>query len=135
MAGVEVEDRRAGRNSAMASGSTAAALRQIGALFGSGSVAGMTDGELLERFLGRRDEGSEVAFAALVARHGPMVLGVCRRALADPEDADDAFQATFLILVRKARSVRVEDSLGRWLYGVSRKVAARARADATRKPR
>ena len=63
-----------------------------------------------------------------------MVLGVCRRALADPDDADDAFQATFLILVRKAGSVRVDDSLGRWLYGVSRKVAARARAVAARRP-
>jgi hypothetical protein len=84
----------------MAGGSTAAALRQIGALFGSGPVAGMTDGELLERFLGRRDEGSEAAFAALVARHGPMVLGVCRRALADPGEAEDAF----LILVRKSKA-------------------------------
>ena len=93
----------------------------------------MTDGELLERFLGGRDEGSEVAFAALVARHGPMVLGVCRRALSDPGDAEDAFQATFLILVRKARSVRVDDSLGRWLYGVTRRVAGRARAVAARR--
>jgi len=119
----------------MTSGATAAALREIGTLFGVGTVAGMTDGQLLERFLARRDEGAELAFAALVARHGPMVLGVCRRALADPGDADDAFQATFLVLVRKARSVRVDDSLGRWLYGVSRKVAARARAVAARRPR
>ena len=119
----------------MTSGSTAAALREIGTLFASGTVAGMTDGQLLERFLGGRDEGAEVAFAALVARHGPMVLGVCRRALADPGDAEDAFQATFLILVRRAHSVRVDDSLGRWLYGVSRKVAARARTFAARRPR
>ena len=71
---------------------------------------------------------AETAFEALVARHGPMVLGVCRRALADPGDVEDAFQATFLVLVRRASSVRVDDSLGRWLYGVSRRVAAKARA-------
>src|SRR3954447_7664050 len=98
----------------MAGGSTAAALRQIGALFGAGAGAGMTDGELLERFLARRDEGAEVAFAALVARHGPMVLGVCRRALTNPEAADDAFQATFLTSVRTALSAGVINSLARW---------------------
>ncbi|WP_422928078.1 sigma-70 family RNA polymerase sigma factor [Singulisphaera sp. PoT] len=69
----------------------------------------------------------------LLARHGPMVLGVCRRALHDPEDAADAFQATFLILARKADSVRVDGSLGRWLYQVSRRVAHRARGVAIRR--
>ena len=98
-------------------------------------MAGVSDGELLGRFVGHRDEAGEAAFAALMARHGPMVLGVCRRALSDPNDVADAFQATFLVLVRKARSVRVEDSLGRWLYGVSRKVAGRARSNAGRRPR
>ena len=62
-----------------------------------------------------------------MARHGPMVLGVCRRALRNPDDVADAFQATFLILVRQADTVRVEDSLGRWLYGVSRRVSVRAK--------
>ena len=119
----------------MSSGSSSAVLRQFRTLFGAGTVAAMTDGQLLERFLGARGEDAEVAFAGLVARHGPMVLGVCRRALADPDDADDAFQATFLILVRKARSVRVDDSLGRWLYGVSRRVASRARAGVARRRR
>ena len=111
-----------------------ALLQQFRILFESGTVAGLTDGQLLERFLTSRGEGGEVAFAALVARHGPMVLGVCRRALADPNDAADAFQATFLVLVKKARSVRVDDSLGRWLYGVSRRVAGRARIVAARRP-
>src|SRR5262249_38884073 len=65
-------------------------------------------------------------------RHGPMVLGVCRRALADPGEVEDAFQATFLVLVRRARSVRAGDSLGRWLYGVARRVAAKSRARSQR---
>jgi RNA polymerase sigma factor (sigma-70 family) len=119
----------------MSSDSRSSLLRQFRTLFEAGTVAGLTDGQLLERFLAGHDEGGEVAFAALVARHGPMVLGVCRRALPDPNDAADAYQATFLILVRKARSVRVDDSLGRWLYGVSRRVASRARATAARRPR
>ncbi len=117
----------------MTSGTSSAVLRQFRTLYGAGTVAGLTDGQLLERFFAGRGEEAEVAFAAILARHGSMVLGVCRRALRDPNDADDAFQATFLILVRKGRSVRVEDSLGRWLYGVSRKVAARARVQSERR--
>jgi RNA polymerase sigma factor (sigma-70 family) len=113
-------------------------LRQVRTLFGVGVVAGMSDAELLERFTtqGAAAEdatlAAEAAFAALVARHGPMVLGVCRRALTDQGDAEDAFQATFLVLVRRARSVRAGDSLGRWLYGVARRVAAKARARSVR---
>ena len=103
------------------------------ALYDSGTVGGMTDRELLNRFATRQGEAAESAFHALVVRHGPMVLGVCRRWLRDPRDVDDAFQATFLILIRKAVEIRVNDSLGRWLYGVSRRVAARARASTVRR--
>jgi polysaccharide export outer membrane protein len=118
----------------MAKGLGSSMLRQFRVLFEEGTVAALSDGQLLERFLAK-GPGAEAAFAALVARHGPMVLGVCRRTLADPDDAADAFQATFLILARKARWVRVDDSLGRWLYGVGRRVAARAKVVASRRPK
>src|SRR5262249_55820640 len=78
--------------------------------------AGLTDGQLLDAFLTRRDEA---AFEALVRRHGPMVLGVCQRVAGNVHDAEDAFQATFLVLVRKAASLRVRELLGNWLYGVA----------------
>ncbi len=98
-------------------------------LFGVGVVGRLSDAELLARFLHRENvPSSEAAFAALVERHGPMVLGVCRRMLGDDHAAADAFQAVFLVLARKAPRVRVEDSLGRWLVGVSVRVSLRARA-------
>ena len=84
------------------------------------------------RYLERRDE---TAFEAIVTRHGPMVLGVCRRALGLTPDADDAFQATFLVLVRRARELGPRDAIGPWLYGVARRVAARARSQASRRRR
>jgi RNA polymerase sigma factor (sigma-70 family) len=87
--------------------------------------AGLTDGQLLESFINRRDEA---AFEALVRRHGPMVLGVCRRLLRNPHDAEDAFQATFLVLARKAASVVPREKVGNWLHGVARTTALRARA-------
>ena len=93
--------------------------QEIGALFEGGSVAGLIDRQLLERFNFRRDAVGEAAFAALVARHGPMVLGVCRHVLADRHLAEDGFQATFLVLARKARAIRDSDRLGNWLYGVA----------------
>src|SRR5579864_5300495 len=95
-----------------------------------GTCSDMTDSELLERFATRRDEAS---FEMLIRRHGPMVLRVCRQILKNVSDAEDAFQATFLVLVRKAGTVRVENSLSPWLYGVAYRVAARARAAAMRR--
>jgi RNA polymerase sigma factor (sigma-70 family) len=84
----------------------------------------MTDGQLLECFLARRDEA---AFEALVRRHGPMVLGVCRRVLRNTHDVEDAFQATFLVLVRKAASLRQRELVGNWLYGTAYRAALETR--------
>ncbi|SIO46462.1 RNA polymerase sigma-70 factor, ECF subfamily [Singulisphaera sp. GP187] len=118
----------------MAKSESPAVLRDVQTLFSLGTIHGLTDAQLLDRFRSGPDPGSaETAFAGLVARHGSMVMGVCRRALNDPHDVADAFQATFLILVRKAESVEARDSLGRWLYGVSRRVALRAKRTAVRR--
>ncbi len=100
-------------------------LRRLGraALLQDGG--GLTDAALLDRYVTDRDEA---AFAALVRRHGPMVLGVCRRVLRREADAEDAFQATFLVLVRKAHTVVPRGMVGNWLYGVAHNTARKARA-------
>ncbi len=119
----------------MAIGRDGAVLRQLRTLFDAGTVVGLTDGQLLERFATRPPEAAEAAFGVLVERHGPMVLRVCRGVLADPNDAQDAFQATFLVLVRKARDLWVRDSLGPWLHQVAHRTACCARSDAARRRR
>jgi RNA polymerase sigma factor (sigma-70 family) len=91
---------------------------------------GPTDAELLDSFLVHRDE---TAFEALLRRHGPMVLGVCRRVLRHAQDAEDAFQATFLVLARKAGSLRSRELLGSWLYGIAYRTAMKARAMRTKR--
>ena len=107
-----------------------AALRQINRLIAGGAVTGFSDAQLLERFVSGHDAA---AFEALVARHGPMVLSVCRGILKDPNDAEDAFQATFLILVKKSGTFRGHVALGPWLYQVAHRVAIRANAAAARR--
>src|SRR5438093_2555158 len=92
--------------------------------------AGLTDGQLLGCYVDHRDE---TAFAALVRRHGPMVWGVCRRVLRGHQDAEDAFQATFLVLVRKAASVVSRELVANWLYGVAHQTALKARATLARR--
>jgi RNA polymerase sigma factor (sigma-70 family) len=99
-------------------------LRHLRVLSKTQATRELSDGELLERFRVRREES---AFALLVQRHGPMVLGVCLRILADVHAAEDAFQATFLVLVRNAASIREGASAAGWLHGVARRIALKAR--------
>ncbi|WP_435008750.1 sigma-70 family RNA polymerase sigma factor [Tundrisphaera lichenicola] len=117
----------------MASGHSGDAIRQINRLFEGGTVVGLTDGELLDRFATHRGEGAELAFQALVIRHGSMVLRVARGMLRDPHDVEDAFQATFLVLVRRAGSIGEREQIGPWLYGVALRVSKKARTLAARR--
>ena len=108
-------------------------LTYLETLFRAGSFAGVPDGALLERFIAGPPDIAEVAFTALVERHGAMVRRTCRQVTGDYHDAEDAAQATFLILARSARSVRSTDSLSAWLHGVACRVSARTNADAARR--
>lgn len=116
----------------MRTGNDGAALRGLATLQTLGALGHLTDGQLLERFATGTGEAAELAFEALVDRHGSMVLRVCRALLSDSNDAQDAYQATFLVLVRKARGLWVRDSLGPWLHQVARRAALRARSTAAR---
>ena len=111
----------------MAKASSNELFRQIRTLFALGPVGGLTDAELIEQFLGRHGAHREDAFAALVERHGPMVYGICRRMLSESADAEDAFQAVFLVLTRRAGAFRRAEGLRSWLYSVAVRTAKEAR--------
>jgi RNA polymerase sigma factor (sigma-70 family) len=117
----------------MAIGRAQANWRSLDQLFHAGALGRLTDGELLECFQASRDAAGQDAFRILVERHGPMVLGICRSRVRNPHDAEDAFQATFLVLVRKADSIRRRDTIGPWLNGVANRVAGRALYRSARK--
>ncbi len=116
----------------MTSGVMGGSLRHLRDLFHDGTAVGLGDGQLLVRYVASRDEA---AFAALVARHGPMVIATCRAVLDHEQDVEDAFQATFLVLARKARSVRAGDALGGWLHRVAYRAAVQAGAESRRRRR
>src|SRR5215813_4539084 len=106
------------------------AVPELQTLFEVGSLGGLSDGQLLDRFVEWREEA---VFEVIVRRHGPMVWGVCHRVLRDYHDAEDAFQATFLVLARKASSVLPREMLPNWLYGVACQTARKARATTSKR--
>jgi RNA polymerase sigma factor (sigma-70 family) len=108
-------------------------LREVHRLFNIGAVGTMSDAELLDRFVSQHDETAEAAFEELVIRHGPMVLRVCTSLLRNAHDAEDAFQAVFLVLANRARSIRRSGSVASWLFGVARRVAMHGRRGAARR--
>jgi RND family efflux transporter MFP subunit len=116
----------------VAIGKDGAVTRQLRTLFRVGTVRELTDGQLLELFATERGEVAELAFAALVERHGAMVQRVCQGVLNNPHDSQDALQATFLVLVQKARGLWVRDSLGPWLHQVAFRTASCSRSSAAR---
>jgi RNA polymerase sigma factor (sigma-70 family) len=116
----------------MASAALGTAFRHLRDLFGAGTATGLSDGQLLARYTGSNDE---VAFETLVARHGPMVLATCRGVLRNEHDVEDAFQTTFMVLSRRARSIRGGDSLGGWLHRVAYRAAVQASVEAKKRRR
>jgi RNA polymerase sigma factor (sigma-70 family) len=118
----------------MVRGSWGAVFRQVDQLYNEGTSVGWNDGQLLSRFASAREE-SDLAFEAIVQRHGPMVLNVCRRVLGDHHAAEDAFQATFLVLARRAGSIALHPSgsLGPWLHQVACRTARKARLASSRR--
>ena len=126
---------KSGRHGIMPGGRSGVVLKDLHTLFRVGTAGGLTDGQLLERFLSQRDEAGEAAFRALVERHAPMVLRICRDVLGDRHEAEDASQATFIVLACKASSIRKRESISSWLFGVATRVAAQAKAKAARRRR
>ncbi|MBI3412055.1 MAG: hypothetical protein HY040_27305 [Planctomycetes bacterium] len=114
----------------MADAQLHAVIWRLRSIVGTRQTAGLTDAKLLERFVTARDEA---AFEALLWRHGPMVLELCRRLLPQEQDVEDAFQATFLVLVRKAGSIGKPRSVGSWLYKVAFRITLEAKAQAARR--
>jgi RNA polymerase sigma factor (sigma-70 family) len=114
----------------MRNGQLDSVLRHVRSLAAVGQTGKLPDPELLERFVAHHDQA---AFAAIVERHGPLVLGVCRRVLRREHHAEDACQSTFLVLARKAGTIRKREALGSWLYGVALRVARKLAADARRR--
>ncbi len=111
----------------MSNESSAAILRHVQTIFRAGSSRSLTDGQLLDRYRSGDPDAAEAAFAALVERHAGMVFALCRAVLGDPHDAEDALQATFLVMARRARSIREPGSVAGWLARVARRIAIRAK--------
>jgi RNA polymerase sigma factor (sigma-70 family) len=114
----------------MATGQLNQVVQHLRGMLAMQDAAGIPDADLLKRYVHERDEA---AFETLVRRHGPMVLGVCRRLLHNPHDAEDAFQVTFLVLVRKASSLHSPGTIGNWLYGVAHRTALEVRKAAAKR--
>jgi len=110
-------------------------MRHLQTLFDAGTVGELTDGQLVERFTTHDGGEAELAFTVLVERHGPMVLRICRSILRDSHDAEDAFQATFLVLIKRSRSLWVRDSLGPWLHQVAYRASSHAQTESARRRR
>src|SRR5690242_17365247 len=117
----------------MGHGQTQPARTTLDTLLTIGSLGACTDGQLLDHFRCSRNASGQEAFRILVERHGAMVLGVCRALVRDPHEAEDAFQATFLVLVRRCESIRNRESIAPWLYGVACRVARRAQSRSARR--
>ena len=108
-------------------------LQQVHRIVNLGAVGTLTDAQLLDWFVSHRDEAAEAAFEELMIRHGPMVFRVCRSVLRDRHDAEDAFQAAFLVLAHRAGAIRRRGSVASWLFGVAHRVSARARSRSARR--
>ena len=119
----------------MVRGEQETALRNVRMLFAVGTTGSLTDRQLLEQFRSRAGDAAEAAFAGLVERHGPMVIRTCRSVLRDEHAVEDAFQATFLVLVRRSGSLWVQDSLGPWLFQVAMRVSSSLRSAEIRRRR